>query len=127
MSIEQERCLKGSRFGQMVVTIPKLQLEILVVEYQMKGKATKNAPHPQCHHLLGKCSQPFNYVQHTQSYLAVMRRCLTTHLADFKQYTSNGRVGDQLNFEFTKIFYRLFINSPNAIILGFKIVLTFKK
>ena len=53
ISIEQERCLEGCRFGQMVVTIPKLQREDFAVECQMTGKATKNAPYPQCHHSLG--------------------------------------------------------------------------
>ena len=37
ISIEQERCLEGCRFGQMVVTIPKLQREDLGVDCQMTG------------------------------------------------------------------------------------------
>ena len=42
----------------MVVTIPKLQREDLAAECQMKGKATKYAPFPQCHHSLGRLGLP---------------------------------------------------------------------
>ena len=44
----------------MVVTILKLQREDLVVECQMKGKATRSAPYPQCHHSLGTLGSPYD-------------------------------------------------------------------
>ena len=41
-------CSVGFLFGQMVVTSQKLQREHLVVECQIKDKATRSVPRPQC-------------------------------------------------------------------------------
>ena len=51
VKVASKHHLKDWWFPQMVVIIQQFQWEGLDAEDQKKGRATKNAPYPQCHHL----------------------------------------------------------------------------